>query len=153
MRNNNKFTWMLIVLVVGLWSTIAFRIYDATTSYTIKDAAVQSSPEFSKTQDLRSYTYVANVRDPFLFVSRTRKDTLSKIIATRQRPHWLPPPMTLTGILLTGKKKTATVEGPDGVVFFLHEGDTLSEVKVLKIRSQSVTYYYHKKKAGLVIEK
>ena len=116
MRNNNKLTWMLIVLVVGLWSTIAYRIYDAMTSQDTKDIAVQSPSEFSNTQDLRSYTYVANVRDPFLFVSRIRKDTLSKIIAARRRPDWLPPPLTLTGILLTDKKKTATVEDSHRIV-------------------------------------
>jgi len=150
MRNNKIISRLLIVLVIGIWGTVLVRV----TNYSDPegpDATKSQSVATSKEQgDEKGYIYVDDVRDPFYVARPARKDSLLKKAAFA-KPAWTPPPFKLTGIMVTEKKKTATVEGSGGSVFFLQKGDTLAGMKIMKIDRDSVTYYYHKKKDKWVL--
>jgi hypothetical protein len=107
--------------------------------------------EFHSRDTVRSYVYENDFRDPFHFIAPHRSDSLKKAIA--KKPPWSPPPFKLTGILTAGKKHTAMIEGSNGAVFFLHEKDTLSGLKILRIDGQAVTYFYQKKKNDWILER
>ena len=150
---NKKVTWALTVLVIAIWGAIAYQVY-ASMAGADEEAQVRLSVPGSETgEQANDYVYLADVRDPFRFVVAARKDTAKKTAAAAQKPVWTPPPMKLTGILRTGKRKTVMLEGNDGSVFFLHEGDTLKGIKLLKIGDLAVSYLYQKKKDEWVMQR
>jgi Tfp pilus assembly protein PilP len=140
---NKKLTWVLVALVAGIWGTIAYQLYtsmaedDRDNSPSVSPMQLSSNPV--------PFVYASDVRDPFRYVV-ARRDTTKKVSPTTPTKVWTPPALKLSGILLTGKRRTAMLEGTDGAVFFVHEGDTLRGVKLLKISDQTVGYVYQSKK-------
>lgn len=100
------------------------------------------------------YVYQDDVRDPFQRRQiAVRRDTSKRMIVPKAIvPEWVPPPMKLTGILINTANKVATLETNDGAVAFLHEGDTLRGMKVLKIQSNSISFSYQKKTVDWTLE-
>lgn len=148
---NKKVMWSLVVLVVLIWGTIAYQLY-AAMSVTDDGVSVLTSPTVLKPPDqMTRYVYLSDVRDPFKYAIPAKRDTSRKAAHGVKAPAWIPPPMKLTGVMAAGKRKTAILEGNDGLVFFLHEGDTLRGVKLLRISNQAVSYVYRKKKDEWVL--
>lgn len=131
---------------MGVWGTIAYQIVE-----TISTSKDKISGEVKRDQnggrEPESFIYASDVRDPFRYVPPARRDTTHHQAVPKKIVLWTPPPLKLTGILLADKKKTALMEGAGGSMFFLHEGDTLMGVKIIRIKDQVVTYSYTKKKA------
>jgi hypothetical protein len=148
-KNSRKLTWVLLILALGIWGIIGFKIYDSTSTTEEFDLAMKVPRDIAGKREIDRYIYVNDVRDPFRYTEPFRKDTTRKSEA--QKPAWMPPPLKLTGILLANKQRTAMLEGNNGSVFFVHEGDTLSGTRVLKISGNSVTYLYQKKKTEWVL--
>jgi hypothetical protein len=151
MKPSSKITGVLLVAVVGIWGAISYRIYDSLQS---DDSAVVGlrQPGYGGSHQLRdTYVYVDDVRDPFRYKSAARRDSVKKQGVAKEKPLLVPPPYKLSGILIADKRKTALLEGADGSAFFLHEGDTLSGVKIMKISDKTVSYAYQKKKMEWIL--
>ncbi|MBI1806235.1 MAG: hypothetical protein HYR76_04185 [Ignavibacteria bacterium] len=152
MKTNKIVFWLLVILVVGTWGAVTYRIveYSNNRDTEISHETILEDPKGVSKEE--KYSYEEDIRDPFHFVKPVRRDSLVRNVAARPKPVWSPPPFKLTGILVTKKAKTATLEGQNGSVFFLHKGDTLSGMKVVDIQEQVVTYYYQKKKDKWVLQ-
>jgi hypothetical protein len=143
---NKKMTWSLVLLVVGIWGSIAYQLY-ASISLTDEDGSVSSGlPSEQRQEPASTFVYLRDVRDPFRYTTIARVNTARGSSHQTSRQVWVPPAVKLSGILTTGKRKIAMLEGSDGTVFFLGEGDTLRGVNLLKIKDQVVSYVYQKKK-------
>jgi hypothetical protein len=136
MKNNKKLTWLLGVLLLGVWGTIAHELVgdvggdtDETENGALADADMT----------IERYVYDDDVRDPFYARLRppVRHDTTKKKPVVPKQVLALPT-LKLTGILTASKKRTAMIEAMNGTVFFLHEGDTLQGVKLTKMTEQTV---------------
>jgi len=138
-----------MVIVFCVWGAIVYQIARAISSG--KGESIENvSNEINERIKSVSFVYTNDTRDPFQYVHIGHRDT-SKI-SRQKTPSWIPPPMKLTGILSAGKKKTVMLEGQTGTVYFLHEGDTLNGIKILKIENKHVSYLFTKKKAIWTID-
>jgi len=152
MRHSKKLMRLLLLLVLGIWGAIAYRIYASIVAGDSSGTSLHVPSEPDKNRPVEPYVYAKDVRDPFRYVLPRRRDT-SKLHAVTEPPVvWTPPPFRLTGILVAQKNKTVMLEGSNGSAFFLHEGDTLSGVRILKIKDKTVSYAYQKKKMEWVLE-
>ena len=152
MKHSRKLIQVLLVLVLVVWGTIAYRIYDSINANDASDVSVRLPSGTDASRFTQKYIYVNDVRDPFRYIVPPQRDSTKKHPATKPQIVWTPPPFKLSGILMAKKKKTAMLEGTDGSVFFLHEGDTLKGMKVLKIQDRSVEYRFTKRKELLKLE-
>jgi hypothetical protein len=143
---NRRMTWWLVLLVVGIWGTIAYQLYASISSADEDGSGSSGLPRMQRQEAAAVFVYSRDVRDPFRYTTIVRMDTTRRSSYQTIPQVWVPPTVKLSGILTTGKRKTAMLERNDGVVFFLHEGDTLRGVKLLKIKAQGVSYVYQKKK-------
>jgi hypothetical protein len=150
-RTSKKLTWILSILVLTIWGTIAFNIVDSMSGE--ENASVAFTVHAGKplSDSLQTYTFTSEIRDPFHYVMPHHLDSSKKSLV--KKPIWNPPPFKLTGIVTTGKKHTAMIEGLNGAVYFLQEQDTLSGMKILRIRDQAVTYSYQKKKTDWILDR
>jgi hypothetical protein len=149
-KNNKILFWFLLVAVVGVWGTIAYQIVVSMNSGGEENKKLTNEYQSESLPKVDKYVYNDGVRDPFVFVRSVHKDTTRKFIP-KPKIVWTPPPLKLTGIIIAGKKKTLSIEDQNGSVFFLHEGDTLSGVKILKIKDKIVSYLFMKQKSEWVL--
>lgn len=153
MKHNRKLTRSLLVLVLLVWGCVAYRIAVSMDGADMNERIPLRPTGAKQNRALNTYHFIEDVRDPFHYKMPTRKDTSgSKSHSARPKIVWAPPPFKLNGILYAERKRTAMLEGPNGSIYFLREGDTLGGVKVLKIKSQSVTYSFEKKTTDWVLE-
>ena len=152
MRHSKKLTRLLLVLLLAIWGTVLYRIYASMIGQDAPIVSAHLPSNFDALQHSSAYVYVNDVRDPFRYVVSAKRDSTMKHAAIKPQVVWTPPPYKLSGILLANKKKTVMLEGPNGAAFFLHEGDTLSGVKILKIKEKVVSYFYQKKKTEWMLE-
>ena len=150
MKNSRKLTLVLLILALGIWGIIGFKIYESTSTNEEFDLAVKVPQDVAGKRDNERYIYINDVRDPFRYAVLLRNDTTKKSIA--QRPVWNPPPQKLTGILTAKRKRTAMLEELNGQVHFLHEGDTLNGMRVLRINTDNIVYRFIKRKAVFKLE-
>ena len=151
MRTNKKITWLLAILVIFIWGTVGYRLLDSIDADDSKNVVGHNPPTPAANQSLTNYVYRNDVRDPFRIIMPSRSDSIK---TRREIPKraWVPPPIKLAGILQGKKKRTAMLEGTNGSVFFLQEGDTLGGVKILRIKDQTVTYLFLKEKKDWVLD-
>lgn len=145
MRNNKWVTRALGATVVIVWTLVAYRIAAPVAD---EEGAMGNPEQTLLTHDgpgRKPYEYMSDVRDPFSFGKaklqvRMRPDSMRVFKA--EPP---PAPFRLTGIMTRTKRNTAVLEGSGGSVHFLAEGDTLSGIRILRIKAQEVTYLFRKK--------
>ncbi len=142
-------TWFLAVALVAIWGAIFYNIYDSIST---GDSDVESVVGPASPQKISGerFVYTDDVRDPFRRTPLVERKMEPRPAITV--PAWVPPPLRLSGILVSGKKHTAIVERGDGSTLFMKEGDTLSGVKILKITPAAVEYIFNKKKAEWALE-
>jgi Tfp pilus assembly protein PilP len=138
MKNNKKITVFLLVTLLGIWGTIVYQIINAVEADNSNE--IMASPRERRTvQHKEDFEFDDRLKDPFKYAApRVRKET----VKTSAAQLWVPPPLKLTGIVTTGKKKVAVLEAPDGATYFVSEGESLNGVKMLKILDRSVRYEY-----------
>jgi hypothetical protein len=144
---NRKLVRFLAGALVVIWGAIAYQVIIAIHSDNEEENNSTSLLEKDKRPEQSLYRYDENVRDPFRFVPEVKRDTIHKSIKHAIPPVWNAPPYRLTGILTNESKRTALLEGNDGSVSFLKEGDTLAGVRILKIGDKEVIYSWQKRKA------
>ncbi len=149
--SNRTITFLLTLLLLGIWGTIVYQLFIADNSSAPRGAADEADNKWRRNSTTAKYEYTANVRDPFGLIVPARKDTILKKIV--QLPIWAPPPFKLTGIVMNNKKRTAMLESAGGEVYFLREGDSLGSVKIQSIRQSIVTYSYLNSKGVWNIER
>ena len=151
---SKRLTWPLVTLALSIWGAVAYRIYDSVEGDGIENSGIKIPQNINKPIAPNRYVYASDVRDPFRFVLPRRwEDTSGHSMPQKPKVVWSPPPFRLTGILMASKKRTAMLEGQNGAVFFLKEGDTLAGVRVLKIKEQAVKYSYTGKTSDWVLER
>lgn len=142
MKHNKKLTFVLTLLVVGIWGTIVYRFVEAV-SESDSGEVILSDQELSSRPAKASerFIYKDDVRDPFQFRTpqpkqqAASKDTASKAI-------WTEPPFKLVGIMQKERVTTAVLQRDDGTTVFVRKGDTLSGLRILSIADDSVQYAY-----------
>jgi hypothetical protein len=143
MKTNNKaITSFLIFLLIGVWGAIVYQLFIAGSSQESGDALREVSGKTGITKTPIKYEYITNVRDPFGLVVPLKKKLISKKVAAPPLPVWTPPPFKLTGIVVNDRKRTAMLESNDGAIYFLREGDSLGQLKMLMIKKNMVAYQY-----------
>ena len=151
-RNHTLFSKTLIIVLAIVWGGVVYQVYSAMNP--ASDGPVTRRTISDRIPDRlvdKSYVYIQNCRDPFL--SEIPKNP-AKINSKKSiKPTWNPPPLKLTGIVTAADGKTVMIEGAGGNIFFLHEGDTVGGVRILKITNQDVSYLFQKKKSLWTLER
>lgn len=138
-------TRILAVMAVSLWGVIGYKVYVAA------HGEGNDHPETDVGESIslhEPYTYKADVRDPFQSIPLP--DSANAKRRTAQLA-WTPPPLKMTGIVGEKGLQTAILEGANGEVSFAHEGETVSGVRIIRIRSGHVVYEYMKVKKEWVL--
>lgn len=152
MKNNKLLTWLLTVVLLGVWGSIVYQLVSDTNGK--RDFRTDDKDLFMPApNDTQRFTYTADVRDPFQLIPPTQKKAAVKKEAVIQPQLWVPPPFRLTGIVENNKKKTAILEGNDGTSYFLVAGDSVSGVKIVKIEKEKVEYDYANQEKEWVLER
>ena len=152
--NNRKLTLFLILLLIGVWGSIAYQLLGSSNSSEAEPNSDSALDRFSSQTTPIKYEYIANVRDPFSLPAPIKKKEIHKnAIAPLQIPNWTPPPFKLTGIIINERKRTAMLENSDGLVYFLKEGDSIKGVRIQKIDQTNVSYVYLNGKGNWQLEK
>ena len=146
MKNNRTITFILIVALTSIWGIIFYKIIFGVNAG--ESAEIQT--EFARWNNSQShhYEYKEDVRDPFQLVTPGLKKNIIKLVIanlTRTETPWLPPPFRLNGIVLNQKKKVAALEGNDGSMYFISEGDSINGLKIVQISEKRVEYQYSNK--------
>jgi type II secretory pathway component PulC len=149
-KQHRKLNITLGIVLVGVWGMVLENIVASFSATEEKSELGMSASTAHSLSAKRSYVYQKDVRDPFVPVERGR--ARSRLRALPVAVPWTPPPLKLTGVMITSRHRTAMVETANGMVAFMEEGDTLSGAKVLKIEPRSVTYTYMQKKNQWILE-
>jgi len=139
MKNNKKLTWFLAAILVGIWSAIAYQVFEAV-GFADDEGVETSAPKAAPQNAGERFTFEQDVRDPFQYV--VRKERPKEVRQALREVLWVPPPFRLTGIVIKEKRKIAVLETADGATHFVAEGETLGGVTLLKILERTVTYKY-----------
>jgi hypothetical protein len=122
---------------------VAYRIVSPIEDEGV--AAVSEILSVANGTNRTPYEYRSDVRDPFFF-GKLKPRRFVHLDAMRVvKPELPPAPFRLTGIMTRTKRNTAVLEGSGGSVYFLAEGDTISGIRILKVKAQEVTYLFRKK--------
>jgi hypothetical protein len=145
-KSNKTLVRSLLALLVCIWGAVAYQVVDTVTRL---DADPDSGPrQDSENRGRARYVYQADVQDPF---SRTLSVSPSgearRKLTKAAKPAWVPPPITLAGILTHQRRSTAVLVCADGSTHFAAQGDTLLGARVLKVRPKAVAYLFNRKKA------
>ena len=147
MTRSKQLKRLLLALVLGIWSVVAYEVTE-----TLASGAKEELPQEARdtTREVRQFVYRDEVNDPFFGKS------LSQDSSRSHRPAiaiaWTPPPLTLSGIMGKKGKLSALFEATTGEVSFLVEGDTLAGMKILKISSGGITYCYKNQKRTISLD-
>jgi hypothetical protein len=145
MKNNKKIIWFLSIVLLLIWGAIGYQIITGIFQSNNNDAATIINNEAGKNLNSAKYQYIADVRDPFRFHIPSN-NSINTPNTKQVLPVWVPPTFRLTGILVNKNKRTALLEGQDGSVSFLQEGDSVAGIRILKIKEKLVVYSFQKRK-------
>ncbi len=146
MKQNRTIKILLGAALLGVWGAIAYQFFSAVSA---EDDGLDEGMmnERFKGNNTRLYEYKADVRDPFQLVpAAAAKKVINKPLPSPyEGAVWVPPPYRLNGVIINDQKRVAILEGSDGGVYFLSEGDSAGNVRILNIANEKVTYSYLKK--------
>lgn len=143
MRTNKWVTRALGAAVAIIWTIVVYQIVSPIEDESV--ASVSDTLSVANGASRTPYEFKSDVRDPFFF-GKPKPRRFVHLDAMRVVKPALPPaPFRLTGIMTRTKRNTAVLEGTGGSVYFLAEGDTLSGIRILRIKAQDVTYLFRKK--------
>jgi len=163
MMKNKKLTYFLIAIVLGVWGLILYRIFDAVgdNDDTIAPVAVKQAKEafndFSLPKDTAKL--LLNYRDPFGITKP--KDTTARIrkaVSFKNTVVPTKPTMNWSFISYSGyirnpsSKKLIALVSINGQNITLAEGETKSQVKLLKNLRDSIKISYGGKTKFIVIK-
>jgi hypothetical protein len=150
LKSNKTFVRSLLVVLLCIWGAVAYQVIDTVTRMDADPSSTSKSASGRKGRAF--YMYRADVPDPFRrqLLGDASGESRRKV-ANTPKPVWMPPPITLAGILTHPRKATAVLLCPDGSTHFAAPGDTLLGARILKIRQGTVAYLYNKKKAEWVL--
>jgi hypothetical protein len=151
MKTNKNILRLLMGVLLIVWGLIVYQIISAV--YFGGDGETSNVDNLirNSNKNAEQFVYAESVRDPFQYRS-TKIDTTKRIKPKQAAPIWNPPPFNLKGIIDAQSGKMAILEDASGETFFLQRGDTLRGVRILKIESKSVQYYFEKKKSDWQLE-
>ncbi|MGN6640577.1 MAG: hypothetical protein ACTHJ8_16820 [Mucilaginibacter sp.] len=162
---NKKLTYLLIVLVLGLWGMIVYRIFNAVTANDDDNIAQSVKPlkealnDYAMVKD--TATLSLHYSDPFKAAQNIRKDTVAAshprvVIRHNLRPA--PPAINWSVITYSGyirnpgSKKLIALLNINGRSAALAEGETREQVKLLKNLRDSIKISYQGKTKFITIK-
>lgn len=153
---NKKVTYFLLVLSVGLWGFIGWKVYAAFNFTQPEIPTVKKEPTIVSED---SVALLLNYRDPFLGkYSQTilLKDTLPKrrksmtvSVAPKQAPTL--PNVQFKGVINVGKKSMAIVQ-KSGKVITLKVGEEVDGFKLTKIDDSKIILSKERKRYEIPIQ-
>lgn len=153
-KKNTKFLpWILAVLLIGIWGEIGYQIFVHNKPEIGTSAGAQASFISQSRKPATRYVFRNNVRDPFAYLNPVRRMKRKPKVVPLIVHIWVPPPLSLEGIIVGDGKKTAILGTQTGGTYFLSEGDTLLGVEVLKVSDKEVTYRYQNKDTSWTVSR
>jgi hypothetical protein len=162
---NKKLTYLLIVLVLGLWGMIVYRIFNAVTANDDDNIAQSVKPlkealnDYAMVKD--TATLSLHYSDPFKTAQKTEKDTVTRShthVVIRPNPRPTPPAINWSVITYSGyirnpaSKKLIALLNINGRSVALAEGETREQVKLLKNLRDSIKVIYQGKTKFITIK-
>ena len=142
------FNLLLLSAALVVWLIIFFRIIrqedqdennnrvSAAQSYRVKRAGTTQAPYLA-----------SHLKDPFA-TPFNRQQKIEKPLFKEQKKEVLKtlPRLELIGIIKDQQGKLAIVRFPDGITYFVREGQELDKIKFIKIGEAMVEFVYEKQK-------
>ncbi|MCL5035045.1 MAG: hypothetical protein M1395_08095 [Bacteroidetes bacterium] len=143
-KNIKLLPWFLASLLVLIWGDIGYRLlFDKKVGSPVNQVSDEALPDIIPGQN-KQFIFTDNVRDPFAYHDFKRVRALRKVVPTTVRP-WIPPSLSLKGVILSEGRKTAVLKTSEGSTVFLSAGDTIEGVRILGIKDGVVEYSFERK--------
>lgn len=157
MMIKKKKTYLLLIVVLGIWGTIGYQIFSKLNPEDAPVVAMSSNISFSPKQTTKKDTFSIHTkhRDPFLgkpyqsnqqkrvrSISKTKKDTV------------VFPPITYKGVI--SKQESAQniyIIEVSGIQQLYKVGKTITDVKLIKGTKKSITISFKGKRKTIPITK
>lgn len=153
MKKNKPLTIALVIAVLAIWGTIAYKIAQATNNGN-KNIPTASIPVTDTNSRLpENYEIAEYTRDPFLSII-TDTATIPEVAvsvapAVEKKPLIIP---EYYGVVQNEKEKTALIK-IKGKLQFLHAGEISGDVKVISIHDDRVVMIVEGQKVSADIRK
>ncbi len=146
MKSNKKILYALGVALATVWGMIAYQLIDAVAANKSTGPEVVRLPQDAGPAGKR-HPYIDNVKDPFRYFTPQVVKRIQKPKTNLIPQIFVPPPFTLTGIIVSDSRQMAVLEAKDGTVQFLSEGDSTAGLRIQVINRKQVTYVYRNQKS------
>lgn len=155
---NKKVTYFLLVLSIGLWGFIGWKIYGAFNQSTPEVPTVKKETAIVEKD---SISLLLNYRDPFLgkynqaatvkaaTLSADREPTTAPPIQPKQEPT--PPNVQYKGVMNAGKTSMAIVQNNDRVLT-ITVGEEVDGFKLTKIEDNKIVLSKERKRYEIPLQ-
>lgn len=138
MKKNKPVTIALLIAVLVIWGTIAYKIVQATNTGVTKIPPIPTRATNTTDQVSENYEIAEYTRDPFLSIITDTATVPEVVQPTTPTPEKKPIVIPeYYGVVQNEKEKTALLK-IKGKLQFLHTGEMNGDVKVVSIYEDKV---------------
>ncbi|WP_461598680.1 hypothetical protein [Winogradskyella sp.] len=148
MKNKGK-TYLLLVAVLGIWGTIAYKIVNGLSPDEVEVTAQNFDVSFNPKQpkQIDTFTIKDIERDPFLgTLSSKKRASISTTKDASVKTDVVMPTITYGGLIQKqGSNSKVFVVNIDNRQYLLKRGQTVNDVKLLNGNNSSITIRFNGK--------
>jgi len=150
-------TYVLLLVVLGIWGAIGYQIFSKLSPDTTPIIAENSNITFSPKQTIERDTFnIHNEhRDPFLGKPYYKKQASpTRKVRSKKKDSVVFPQMTYQGVI--SKQQSAQniyIVGINGTQQLFKVGKTIEDIKLLKGSKKSITIAYKGKRKTIAVSK
>jgi len=153
--NKNTKTILLVILLLGIWGVIGFRIYEHTNgNANLECRELTYKYQAPIVPEDKEYKLQLNYKDPFLGaikrVKTVKKSEPKKKSLYNRRMRW--PKVEYKGCIYRKKRQLGMIEYK-GKLEFIRNGAVLGDLRVIHVYKDSVCLVYKKEKRVFKINK
>ena len=152
MLKNKKKTYLLLVVVLGIWGVIGYQIWTGlqhdTAEIKIQEVNINFNREANTAID--TFSIQTASRDPFLGTLTTKKKK-SRVINPAKKIVWLP--ISYQGVVKKqGSKEQVFVITINGQQHLLKKGQSRDSVSLVRGSAKSIVVRYKKQQKTITIQ-
>ncbi|MFD0862237.1 hypothetical protein ACFQ1M_08445 [Sungkyunkwania multivorans] len=154
MKGKTK-TYILLVIVLGIWGTVGYKFFDALNPDSPSIAQQDFTADFrpKELKPLDTFGITADYRDPFLGNFQKQQHTIKKNIPTMPSEQVSWPMVTYKGFV-SGATKTEKVFliQIQGQQHLIRKNEVVADMKLLQGNAKVVTILFKKEKKTFALQ-
>lgn len=135
---------MLLVAVIGIWGTVAYKIWSGLNPELPEDIEISVSSSFkpNATSEIDTFSIQTLDRDPFLGTLTFKQSTTQKIASVKNAEDVYIPIQYHGSIAKEDSKDIVYIVSIENAQYFMKAGQVLKDIKLLKGSKESIQVTY-----------